>query len=63
MRDDSIVRGQAAFDRFQAWFLVNRGLRSEFSLLANAHPHAIDYIEQAPLVVAVASPPRPAYRG
>lgn len=46
---------RAAFRRLEERFPVNRGLRPVFLMLANAHPHAIDYIEQAPAIVAVAT--------
>jgi PcfJ-like protein len=42
-----------AFDRMDAGFPTNRGLSPIFLLLANAHRYAIDYIEQAPVIVAV----------
>ena len=46
---------RAAFRRLEERFPVNRGLRPVFLMMANAHPHAIDYLEQAPAIVAVAT--------
>ena len=45
----------AAFRRMDDSFPVNRGLRPIFLVLANAHRDAIDYIEQAPVIVAAAT--------
>jgi hypothetical protein len=45
----------AAFQRMDAMFPTNRGLRPVFFLMANAHPYAIDYIEQAPVIVLAAT--------
>jgi hypothetical protein len=52
---DNEDRGQAAFKRLDHMFPVNRGLRQIFLLMANAHRRAIDYIEQAPVIVAAAT--------
>src|SRR5262245_11596628 len=46
---------QAAFRRMAEMFPINRGLNHIFSLMANAHPYAIDYIEQAPVIVIAAT--------
>lgn len=45
----------AAFKRMDAMFPTNRGLSPIFSLMANAHRYAIDYIEQAPVIVLAAT--------
>lgn len=45
----------AAFRRMDESFPVNRGLRPIFLVLANAHRDAIDYIAQAPVIVAAAT--------
>ncbi len=37
---------RAAAERMDRQFPTNRGLRPVFLMLANAHPCAIDYIEQ-----------------
>src|SRR6478735_9267806 len=42
---------QAAFKRMDGMFPTNRGLRPIFLLMADAHRYAIDYIEQAPVIV------------
>jgi PcfJ-like protein len=52
---DNEDRGQTAFKRLDDMFPVNRGLRPIFLLMANAHLRAIDYIEQAPVIVAAAT--------
>jgi hypothetical protein len=52
---DNEDRGQVAFKRLDAMFPVNRGLRPIFLLMANAHRRAIDYIDQAPVIVAAAT--------
>ena len=46
---------RAAFKRMDKVFPVNRGLHSIFLLMANAHRYAIDYIEQAPVIVLAAT--------
>jgi hypothetical protein len=48
--DDGTSR-QAAFKRVDEMFPTNRGLRPVFLLMADAHRYAIDYIEQAPVIV------------
>src|SRR5690348_10309734 len=39
----------------QALFPINKGLRPIAILMANAHQYAIDYIEQAPVIVLAAT--------
>jgi hypothetical protein len=46
---------QAAFKRMDEMFPTNRGLRHVFLWMANTHRHAIDYIEQAPVIVLAAT--------
>ena len=48
--DDETSR-RAAFQRLEKMFPTNRGLEPIFSLMANAHRYAIDYIAQAPVIV------------
>lgn len=45
----------AAFQHMDESFPVNRGLRPIFLAMANAHRDAIDYIAQAPVIVAAAT--------
>jgi hypothetical protein len=45
----------ASRDRIQALFPINKGLRPIAMLMADAHHHAIDYIEQAPVIVLAAT--------
>ena len=45
----------AACARMETMFPVNRGLRPMALLMANAHPRAVDYIEQAPVIVLAAT--------
>jgi hypothetical protein len=52
---DNKDRRQIAYKRLEDMFPGNRGLRTIFLLMANAHRHAIDYIEQAPVIVAAAT--------
>lgn len=54
-RIDNEDRRQIAFKRLDDMFPVNRGLRPVFLMMANAHRHAIDYIEQAPVIVLAAT--------
>jgi len=42
-------------NRIQALFPINKGLRPIAMLMANAHERAIDYIEQAPVIVLAAT--------
>ena len=55
--DDKVTNSEAArreaFHRMESRFPVNRGLSPIFLMMANAHKYAIDYIEQAPAIVAV----------
>ena len=44
-----------ALDRMSQLFPVNRGLWPIYRLMATAHRHAIDYIEQAPVIVLAAT--------
>jgi len=46
---------QAAFKRMQEMFPTNRGLSPIYLLMANAHRYAIDYIEQAPVILLAAT--------
>ena len=48
--DDETSR-RAAFQRLEQMFPTNRGLEPIFSLMANSHRYAIDYIAQAPVIV------------
>ena len=50
---DIEVARRDAFHRMEAQFPTNRGLAPLFLMMANAHRCAIDYIEQAPAIVAV----------
>lgn len=52
---DDETRREAAFKRMSEMFPVNRGLWPIYSLMANAHRYAIDYIEQAPVIVLAAT--------
>ena len=52
--DDGTSR-QTAFQRMDEMFPTNRGLRPLYLLMANAHRYAIDYIEQAPVIVLAAT--------
>ena len=52
--DDGIWR-EAALARLSDVFATNRGLRPMYMLMASAHPYAIDYIEQAPVIVLAAA--------
>ena len=52
---DDETRREAAFKRMEEMFPTNRGLSDIFLLMANAHPYAIDYIEQAPVIVLAAT--------
>src|SRR4051794_28417603 len=52
---DDDTRRAAAFKQLSEMFPVNRGLRPIFHLMANAHRYAIDYIEQAPVIVLAAT--------
>ncbi len=51
----SLARRLDAFRRMDVSFPINRGLRPIFLAMANAHRDAIDYIEQAPVIVAAAT--------
>src|SRR6478736_3380094 len=46
---------QAAFMRMREMFPTNRGLLPMYLLMANAHRYAIDYIEQAPVILLAAA--------
>ena len=48
--DDETSRRET-FQRLEQMFPTNRGLEPIFSLMANAHRYAIDYIAQAPVIV------------
>jgi len=52
--DDGTSR-ETAFKRMDKLFSVNRGLYPIFLVMANAHHYAIDYIEQAPVIVLAAT--------
>jgi hypothetical protein len=52
---DDATRRDAAIKRMSEMFPVNRGLTQVFSLMARAHRYAIDYIEQAPVIVLAAT--------
>ena len=52
---DDETRREATFKRMSEMFPVNRGLWPIYSLMANAHRYAIDYIEQAPVIVLAAT--------
>jgi hypothetical protein len=52
---DDETRREAAFKRTSEMFAVNRGLCTSYLLMANAHRYAIDYIEQAPVIVLAAT--------
>ena len=45
---------EAALARMSEVFVTNRGLRPVYLLMASAHRYAIDYIEQAPVIVLAA---------
>ena len=46
---------EAALARMSEVFVTNRGLRPVYLLMASAHRYAIDYIEQAPVIVLAAA--------
>ena len=46
---------EAALARMSEVFATNRGLRPMYLLMASAHRYAIDYIEQAPVIVLAAA--------
>src|SRR5258707_8133607 len=46
---------EAALARMIEVFPTNRGLRPMYMLMARAHRYAIDYIEQAPVIVLAAA--------
>jgi hypothetical protein len=48
---DDETRRAAAFKRMNEMLPVNRGLSTIYLLMANAHRYAIDYIEQAPVIL------------
>lgn len=48
---DGETSRRSAFQHLDRMFPTNRGLRPIFSLMANAHRYAIDYIAQAPVIV------------
>ena len=48
-------RREAALKRMNEMFPVNRGLKPVYLLMASAHNYAIDYIEQAPVIVLAAT--------
>src|SRR6516162_2264960 len=48
-------RREAALKRMNEMFPVNRGLKPVYLLMASAHRYAIDYIEQAPVIVLAAT--------
>ena len=52
--DDGTWR-EAALARMSDVFVTNRGLRPMYMLMARAHRYAIDYIEQAPVIVLAAA--------
>ncbi len=52
--DDGTSR-QATFKRMHEMFPTNRGLEPIYLAMANAHSYAIDYIEQAPVIVLAAT--------
>ena len=52
---DDETRREAALARMGEAFPINRGLRPIYSLMADAHRYAIDYIEQAPVIVLAAT--------
>src|SRR6478752_2508528 len=52
--DDGTWRG-AALGRMSEAFPTNRGLWPMFLLMVRAHRYAIDYIEQAPVIVLAAA--------
>jgi hypothetical protein len=49
VRDES--QREASLKRMSELFPVNKGLRPIYLLMASAHRYAIDYIEQAPVIV------------
>ena len=51
--DDGTWR-EAALARMSEAFPTNRGLWPMYRLMAGAHRYAIDYIEQAPVIVLAA---------
>jgi PcfJ-like protein len=52
---DDEIRRAAAFKQMSEMFPVNRGLRPIYLLMANTHCYAIDYIEQAPVILLAAT--------
>ena len=52
--DDGTWR-EAALAGMSEVFPTNRGLRPMYLLMAGAHRYAIDYIEQAPVIVLAAA--------
>jgi PcfJ-like protein len=52
--DDGTWR-EASVARMSEVFVSNRGLRPMYMLMARAHRYAIDYIEQAPVIVLAAA--------
>src|SRR6478672_7023182 len=52
--DDGSWR-QPALARMSDVFVSNRGLRPMYVLMVTAHRYAIDYIEQAPVIVLAAA--------
>jgi len=52
---DDGTRREAALARMGEVFPINRGLRPIYLLMASAHRYAIDYIEQAPVIVLAAT--------
>ena len=54
-RTDDKTWRDASVARMSEVFVHNRGLRGMYVLMATAHRYAIDYIEQAPVIVLAAS--------
>ena len=54
LTDDGTWR-EAALARMSEAFPTNRGLWPIYRLMAGAHHYAIDYIEQAPVIVLAAA--------
>jgi hypothetical protein len=54
--DDGTTWREAALARMSDVFRTNRGLSLMYVLVARAHRYAIDYIEQAPVIVLAAAP-------
>jgi PcfJ-like protein len=52
---DGEIARQAAYKRMEEMFPTNRGLSSIYWLMANAHRYAINYIEQAPVILLAAT--------